>query len=251
MKKGQAGQNSSPAEGAGVREKGQTLREWPESEKPREKLLSQGATKLTDVELIAILLRTGTRTKSRSKTALDVARELFMSYENSLDMISMRDAMELSGTAGIGKVKAVTLAAAFELGRRTGSSAINEAPLLNNPEAAYKFVARDFAGEKREIFRVIALSTSGRVKRVKTLTEGTLSASLVDARAVFKFAILEDAASVIVVHNHPSGKLDPSKEDIQITKDLVYSGEFIGIPVHDHLIVGPTGYLSMKNAGYI
>ncbi len=234
-----------------VSERAHTLREWPESEKPREKLLSFGATKLTDVELLAILLRTGARTRERSRTAIDVARELLMSFENSLALLSMRDALELSSTAGIGKVKAVTLAAAFEIGRRMQSQPGSNAPLLNNPEAVYKFIMRDFAGEKREVFKVIALSTSGKVKRVKTLTEGTLSASLVDARAVFKFAILEDAASMIVVHNHPSGKLDPSKEDIQITKDLVYSGEFLDIPVHDHLIVGPTGYLSMKNAGYL
>ncbi len=228
-----------------------TLREWPESEKPRERLLSQGATKLTDVELLAILLRTGIRSKFQSLTALDVARNLLMSYENSLSTLAMRDALELSNTAGVGPVKAVTLVAAFEIGRRIQNMPVGDAPLLNNPEAVHKFIMRDFAGEKREIFKVIALSTSGKVKRVKTMTEGTLSASLVDARAVFKFAILEDAASIIVVHNHPSGKLDPSKEDIQITKDLVHSGEFLDIPVHDHLIVGPTGYLSMKNAGYV
>ncbi len=228
-----------------------TLREWPETEKPREKLLAHGATKLTDVELLAILLRTGTRTKSVSRTAIDVARELLMSFDNSLALLSMRDALELSSIAGIGPVKAVTLSAAFETGRRAQSAPSGQTPLLNNPEAVYKFIIRDFAGERREVFKVIVLSTSGRVKRVKTMTEGTLSASLVDARAVFKFAILEDAASMIVVHNHPSGKLDPSKEDIQITKDLVYSGEFLDIPLHDHIIVGPTGYLSMKNAGYI
>ncbi|MGO9480773.1 MAG: RadC family protein [Candidatus Kryptoniota bacterium] len=230
---------------------GRTLREWPDSEKPREKLLSHGTTKLTDVELLAILLRTGTRTTSHSRTAVDVARDLLMTFDNSLEVLSMRDALELSGTAGIGTVKAVTLAAAFEIGRRTQNIPREDAPLLNNPEVVYKFIMRDFAGEKREIFRVIALSTSGKVKRVKTMTEGTLSASLVDARAVFKFAILEDAASIIVVHNHPSGKLDPSKEDIQITKDLAYSGRFLDIPVHDHLIVGSTGYLSMKNGGYL
>ncbi len=228
-----------------------TLREWPDSEKPREKLLSHGVTKLTDVELLAILLRTGTRTKSSSQTAIDVARELLMTFDNSLEVLSMRDALELSGTAGIGKVKAVTLAAAFEAGRRAQNSTKEDSPLLNNPEAVHKFIMKDFAGENREIFKVIALSTSGRVKRVKTMTEGTLSASLVDARAVFKFAILEDAASIIVVHNHPSGKLDPSREDIQITKDLVYSGKFLDIPIHDHLIVGLSGYVSMKNAGYI
>ncbi len=228
-----------------------TLREWPESEKPREKLLSHGSTKLTDVELLAILLRTGTKTKSSSRTAIDLARELLMSFDNSMSLLSMRDALELSNVAGIGSVKAITLSAAFEIGRRMQSAPASDAALLNNPEAVHKFIMRDFAGEKREVFKVIALSTSGRVKRVKTMTEGTLSASLVDARAVFKFAILEDAASIVVVHNHPSGKLDPSKEDIQITKDLVYSGEFLDIPVHDHLIVGPTGYLSMKNAGYV
>jgi DNA repair protein RadC len=228
-----------------------TLREWPESEKPREKLLSHGATKLTDVELLAILLRTGTRTKSYSKTAIDVARELLMTFDNSLEMLAMRDALELSNVAGVGKVKAVTLAAAFELGRRIRGTTNKNAPLLNNPQAVYEFIIKYFAGEKREIFKVVVLSTSGRVKRVKTMTEGTLSASLVDVRAVFKFAILEDAASIIVVHNHPSGKLEPSKEDIQITKDLVCSGKFLDIPVHDHLIVGVTGYLSMRNAGYI
>ncbi len=228
-----------------------TLREWPESEKPREKLLSRGATKLTDVELLAILLRTGARMKTSSRTAIDVARDLLMAFDSSLSLLSMRDALELSSISGIGIVKAVTLSAAFEVGRRVQKTPVTDTPLLNNPEAVYRFIMADFAGEKREIFKVIALSTSGRVKRVKTMTEGTLSASLVDARAVFKFAILEDAASVIVVHNHPSGKLDPSKEDIQITKDLVYSGEFLEIPVHDHIIVGPGGYLSMKNAGYV
>ncbi len=228
-----------------------TLREWPDSEKPREKLLSQGSTKLTDVELLAILLRTGIRSKTSALTALDVARNLLMTFDNSLGTLATRDALELSNAAGMGTVKGVTLAAAFEIGRRIQNNPVVNNPLLNNPEAVHNFIMRDFAGEKREIFRVIALSTSGKVKRVKTMTEGTLSASLVDARAVFKFAILEDAASIIVVHNHPSGKLDPSKEDIQITKDLVHSGEFLDIPVHDHLIVGPTGYLSMKNAGYV
>jgi DNA repair protein RadC len=228
-----------------------TLREWPESEKPREKLLSHGATKLTDIELLAILLRTGTRTKSHSKTAIDVAREVMMEFDNSLELLSSRDALELSRISGVGNVKAVTLAAAFELGRRIQTNPCPDKPLLNNPEAVYRFIMRDFAGEKREVFRVIALSTSGKVKRVKTMTEGTLTASLVDARAVFKFAVLEDAASIIVVHNHPSGKLDPSREDIQITKDLVQAGAFLDISVHDHLIVGPTGYLSLKNAGYI
>ena len=141
------------------------------------------------------------QTWQRSRTAIDVARELLMSFENSLGLLSMRDALELSDTAGIGKVKAVTLAAAFEIGRRTQSLPGNDAPLLNNPEAVHRFIMRDFAGEKREVFKVIALSTSGKVKRVKTLTEGTLSASLVDARAVFKFAILEDAAEAgISVH---------------------------------------------------
>jgi|YelNatPaOPRAMG01_1025707.scaffolds.fasta_scaffold00087_30 DNA repair protein RadC len=228
-----------------------TLREWPDSEKPREKLLSLGATKLTDVELLAILLRTGTRTRDQSQTAIDLARKLLMMFDNSLEMLSKRDALELASISGIGNVKAITLAAAFELGRRAQESIAEETPLLSNPEAVYKFIYRDFAGEKREIFKVIALSTSGRVKRVKTLTEGTLNASLVDVRGVFKFAILEEAASIIVVHNHPSGRLEPSREDIRVTKDLVKSGEFLEIAVHDHLIVGSGGYLSMKNAGYI
>ncbi|MGC8594505.1 MAG: RadC family protein [Candidatus Kryptoniota bacterium] len=228
-----------------------TLREWPDSEKPREKLLSLGATKLTDVELLAILLRTGTRVGNQSQTAIDIARELLMMFDNSLEMLSRRDALELASIPGIGNVKAITLAAAFEIGRRTQKSVGEETPLLSNPEAVYKFIYRDFAGEKREVLKVIALSTSGRVKRVKTLTEGTLNASLVDVRAVFKFAILEEAASIIVIHNHPSGKLEPSREDIQVTRDLVKSGEFLGIAVHDHLIVGPGGYLSMRNGGYI
>lgn len=228
-----------------------TLREWPESEKPREKMLSLGATKLTDVELLAIILRTGTRTRDLSQTAIDIARKLLTIFDNSLEMLSKRDALELASISGIGIVKAVTLAAAFELGRRINGSTNEKTPLLNNPEAVYNFIYRDFAGEKREIFKVIALSTSGRVKRVKTLTEGTLNASLVDPRAVFKFAILEEAASIIVVHNHPSGRLEPSQEDIRVTRDLVRSGELLEISVHDHLIVGSGGYLSMKNAGYI
>jgi len=142
-----------------------TLREWPESEKPREKLLSHGATKLTDVELLAILLRTGTRTKSHSKTAVDIAREVMMTFDDSLEVLSARDALELSAIAGIGKVKAVTLSAAFELGRRMQSNPSRDMPLLNNPDAVYKFIMREFAGEKREIFKVIALSTSGQARQ--------------------------------------------------------------------------------------
>jgi DNA repair protein RadC len=219
--------------------------DWPEHERPREKLLQHGAASLSDAELLAILLRTGTR----QVTAVDLAKLLLKEYR-SLSHLASRVINELTLIHGLGKTKAVTLAAAFELGRRTLSRHEDKLQ-IRSPEDVVQRFAPKLKDLQFEVFLALLLDSANHLLCDVEVSKGILNSSLSHPREVFRRAITEPAASIILLHNHPSGNPEPSSEDLQITKQLVEAGKIIGIPVHDHIIVAGNSYTSFAERGLL
>src|SRR4030042_2638670 len=209
----------------------------PEKERPRERLLQQGAQHLTEAELLGILIGKGTT----RKTAIDLARELLDRYE-SLGNLFSRSPSELMKIKGIGSAKAATLSAAFQLVRRIQSKTSKDQPSLKRAKDVANLYLPLMKDLRKEVFRVLLLSRANRLIKEVTISEGTLDASIVHPRDVFREALLESAAGVILLHNHPSGNPNPSEEDIRITKQLVESGGVMGIKVYDHIILAGEDY---------
>lgn len=225
------------------------IREWAEQERPREKLLAKGPAALSDAELVALVFGTGTATRRGPISALSLGQALLKSF-GSLHQLSQRDVHELLRMEGIGPAKAAQLSATFELGRRTEASrSRTPAAQISRPADIYALFGPSLRDLKQEIFKIVLLNTAGRVLGDYNLTTGGLAASIVEPRQVFRRAVLENAASVICVHNHPSGNTEPSKEDINITRQLVEGGRLMGIPVHDHVIICGTTYTSLAERG--
>jgi DNA repair protein RadC len=219
---------------------------WPKNERPRERLLQHGPQHLTEAELLGILLGKGTR----KKTAIDVARELLDRYE-SLQKLFSRSPSELTTVKGIGSAKAAVLSAAFELVRRIQSQKTSDrASFKRSSDVAnhYLPLMRDL---RKEVFKVLLLNRANRLIKEVFISEGTLDASIVHPRDVFKEALLEPAAGVILIHNHPSGNPSPSEEDLRITKQLVDAGHLLGIKVYDHIILAGESYRSLADEGLI
>jgi DNA repair protein RadC len=227
------------------------IQDLPAHERPRERLLSQGAEHLPSAHLLAILLRTGLRGHS----ALHVAEQLLGRF-GSLDHLAGAPLDELRRIKGIGPDKAATLKAAFTLARRMAEERRHEAPLLDNPESIAALLREDHRHAVTETFRVVLLNTRRRLLRVETLSQGTLDTVLIHARDVFRAAILANAAAVVLVHNHPSGDPTPSEADIRVTRDLIRAGQLLKIEVLDHVILGratparPRDYASLRELGH-
>jgi|OpeIllAssembly_1097287.scaffolds.fasta_scaffold124934_3 DNA repair protein RadC len=217
-----------------------TVKELPIDDRPREKLLLRGPQSLSDAELVAILLRTG----KKGKSVLEIAREL-ISSEGNLAMLATKTVDSLQLISGIGKDKAATLAAAFELSRR-----ILYQPkwLANKKITSPRDVAEIFIpilrDENKEKFIVVCLNSANKIIKFETISIGNLNSSVVHPREVFKVAIDNSSASIILIHNHPSGNPEPSNEDIRITKKIVETGKIMEIPVFDHLIIAGETYTS-------
>jgi len=219
--------------------------DWPKYERPREKLLQHGADALSDAELLAILLRTGTR----RVTAVDVAKHLLKQYR-TLSHLASREVNELTRIHGLGTTKAVTLAAAFELGRRMLSRQEDKLR-IRSPEDVVRRFAPKLKDLQFEVFLALLLDSANHLLCDVEVSKGILDSSLSHPREVFRRAIIEPAASIILLHNHPSGNAEPSSEDLQITKQIVESGKIIGIPVHDHIIVAGNTYTSFAERGLL
>jgi DNA repair protein RadC len=222
------------------------IRDWPAGERPREKLLRSGAQTMSDAELLAILIRTG----NRARNALDLACGV-LEGGRGLAGLARRNARELMRVEGIGEAKALGILAAFELGRRLQADSGEKRTPLRTPEDAARLVIPRLRDLTHEVFAVLVLDTQNVVLATVELSRGTLNASLVHPREVFKAAIDHVGAAVLVVHNHPSGNPEPSGEDIAITHQLAEAGKILGIPLHDHLIVGGNGYVSLAERGLL
>jgi DNA repair protein RadC len=222
------------------------ITDWPEDERPREKLLSMGPEHLTHSELLAILLRTG----SRTQTAVDLAKTLISQF-GDLHQLSQLDFRKFSQLKGIGLTKAVTLATSFEMARRIAALPTTQKIKVTSPETVFQRYGPALGHLKKEIFMVLLLNSANILLRDLRISEGTLNASLVHPREVFQHAIVEPAASILLVHNHPSGEIQPSREDKNITRRLIESGKLLDIPVLDHIIISSEGYFSFKEEGLL
>ena len=221
------------------------IKDLPTEERPREKLLSKGAYALSISELLAILLRTGIRNRS----AMRVAEDIIAKYRLSgLGGVSAR---ELSKIDGVGLVKAVTITAGIELGKRLATKPTGESAVIStSKDAAYLIMPR-LRYESKECFLAIMLSSKNHVIAQVAISTGGLNFSLVQPRELFKEAIDYNAASIILAHNHPSGDPTPSKEDIDLTHNLVKAGKVMCIPIIDHIIIGDGKYVSLKEEAII
>ncbi|MDT8322937.1 MAG: DNA repair protein RadC [Bacteroidota bacterium] len=223
-----------------------SMKQWPLQERPREKLLARGSEALSDAEILAILLNSGTGGRS----AMDIARGLVQRYE-SLRMLARRPVSELCGIPGIGIARAVTLQAAFELGRRYAAAPDAVEDVIGGPEdIASKYIPR-LRDLQRERFMVLLLDNAGHIIKECVVSEGIVNASLVHPREVFHAAVTELASSVILLHNHPSGVREASREDHLVTRQLVEAGRLMDIPVHDHIIVCGNAYVSFAEEGWL
>ena len=222
------------------------MEHWPEDDRPRERLYASGPGALADAELLALQLGSGTR----GRNAVEVAREVLATY-GSLAELSSREAAELAGVRGIGPVKAARLVAAFEITRRLRARTPGQRVILSGPEEVYAAFGPLMEDLKREVFRIALLDAQNGLLRDRIVSEGTLSASLVHPREVFKPAILESAASVILLHNHPSGVTEPSQSDISLTLKLKNVLQPLNIDLLDHIIISSTSYFSFKKNSLI
>ena len=225
---------------------GTRIEEWPPEERPRERLYHQGAAALADAELLAIQIGAGVR----GRNAVELARDLLVSY-GSLSALAARGVAELAGRPGLGRAKAVRLAATFELTRRLRSRNGHGAgrAVLSSPAEVYARYGPLMEDLDKEVFRIALLDAQNGLLRDVVVSEGTLSASLVHPREVFKPAILESAASLILLHNHPSGDPTPSREDLRLTRQLVECSRLLELHIHDHVVIGRGRFASLAERG--
>jgi DNA repair protein RadC len=230
---------------------GLRIKDLPAAERPRERLSAQGADALSNADLVAILLRTGTRGSS----ALDTATRLLARFKR-LEQLARAPLEELRKVPGVGADKAVTLKAAFKLAERMAREIHAEAPVIDSPDKVAALLREESRLQDTERFQVILLNTRRRLIRVERLGDGTLDAVHVHPRDVFRAAIAANAAAIIVVHNHPSGDPSPSEPDIRVTRDLIRAGQLLRIDVLDHVILGhrtearEKDYASLRELGY-
>lgn len=221
-----------------------SIKEFPESERPRERLLSGGDRALSDAELVAILLGGG----SREENALALAQRLLARF-GSLQRLAAAGVQELAGAKGVGKAKVARLFAAFALGRRLVTEPLTSGKAIKGSRQVFDHYRERFRGLKKELFVCLLLDTKHKVIREDEVSVGLLNESLVHPREAFNQAIRESAAAVIFVHNHPSGDPEPSRQDRQLTHRLHEAGKVTGIRVLDHIVIGRDSYYSFSERG--
>lgn len=220
------------------------IKELPENERPREKLTKYGAEVLSNAELLAILLRTGTKNES----AIDIAYKL-LKQQDGIGFLMDSKAEELSSIYGIGPAKAAQLKAAVELGKRLAAQTYKKEIYIRCSKDAANVLMEDMRYLKKEHMKAILLNIKCGLISIEEISIGSINSSIVHPREVFAPAIKKSCASLILVHNHPSGDPTPSQEDINITRRLVEGGKILGIEVVDHIIIGDGKYISLKDRG--
>ena len=227
------------------------IKDLPDSERPRERLVAHGADALKTSELIAILLRTG----MKGVSAIQVAEQLLQKF-GTLDNLSRASLEDLQQVKGVGRDKAIALKSAFTLARRMALELRTEGPTLDNPESIASLLREENRAYEVEHFQVVLLNTRRKLIRVDLVSQGTLDTILVHPREVFKAAISASASAIILVHNHPSGDPTPSEADVKVTRDLIRAGQLLKIDVLDHIILGRSSqerkqdYSSLRELGY-
>ncbi|MGQ7945346.1 RadC family protein [Flavobacterium sp. WC2509] len=218
---------------------------WSEDDKPREKLMLKGKSVLSDAELIAILIGSG----NRNESAVDLSKRILASVDHNLNALGKLSIAQLINFKGIGEAKAISIIAAMELGRRRRSEDVIELTKVTSSKAVFE-VMQPIIGElSHEEFWVLFLNNSNKILFKAQLSKGGMTGTVVDTRIVFKIALEQNATSIILTHNHPSGKLQASDADIQITKRIKNAGQQLDIPVLDHIIIAERGYYSFVDEG--
>lgn len=221
------------------------INQWAEDDRPREKFLLKGKSSLSDSELLAILIGSG----SRNESAVQLCQRILFSTNNNLNQLGKLSIQKLTEFKGIGEAKAITIAAALELGRRRRSEDVEELKKITSSKAVFEIMQPIIGELPHEEFWILYLNNSNKVIHKAQLSKGGIVGTVVDVRIVFKVAFEQNATSIILAHNHPSGKLMASQSDIDITKKLKLAGEQLEILILDHIIITENGYYSFQDEG--
>lgn len=222
-----------------------SIKNWAEDDKPREKLMLKGKTSLSDAELVAILIGSG----SRNESAVGLSKRILGSVDNNLNALGKLSLKQLMEFKGIGEAKAISIVAALELGRRRRSEETVELYKITSSKAVFEIMQPIIGELPHEEFWVLYLNNSNKVIYKSQLSKGGITGTVVDVRLIFKTALEQNAVSIILTHNHPSGKLQASDADKDITKKLKIAGEQLDVKVLDHIIITELGYLSFQDEG--
>ncbi len=224
-----------------------TIKFLAEDDRPREKLLHKGKGSLSDSELLAIIMGSG----NKGESAVELARKILISVDNNWHQLSLLSVKDLMKFKGIGEAKAISITSALEIGRRKSGQEILEKTTIGNSNDAYLILKNKLSDLRTEEFWAIFLNTSNKVIHVSQLTQGGINQSVVDVRVLFKTALDHFSTGVIIAHNHPSGSLKPSREDISITQKIKEAGKTLSIQLLDHLIITQDSYFSFSDAGLL
>lgn len=223
------------------------IKSWSHSDRPREKFVKLGRRSLTDAELISILIRAG----SGKETAVSLSKNLLRHFDDDLNKLAKADVSDLCSFKGIGLAKALSIIAALEIGRRRKNQKAETPNSINRSQHVYDVVFQNFADLLHEEFWVLILNRANKIQSQHRISVGGLSGTVADPKVIFKIALQQGASAIILAHNHPSGQLRPSEEDLNITKKLVEAGKLLEISVLDHLIVTDNGYFSFADEALI
>ena len=217
------------------------IRDFPREELPRERLIRHEVEVLTNTELLAVIIKTG----NKKDNVIELSRKIMKKY--GLNKLSKLTVNELKKHLGIGNAKACQILACFELGKRLLSNTKERRIRLNSAKEVAEFIAPKMIYLEKEKLKALFLDSRKKLIKTETISIGSLNESIIHPREIFRSALKENAAAIIIVHNHPSGDPTPSKDDIKITKQLIKCGKMIGIPILDHIIIGKKGYISLCN----
>lgn len=223
------------------------LKAWAEEDRPREKLMGKGRQVLSEAELIAILIGSG----SRNETAVELSKRILSAVENNLNELGKLGVNELTKFKGIGEAKAISIVAALELGRRRKETETVKREKITTSRDAYEAMKPKMIDLPHEEFWLVILNRANGIIKKELISRGGVAGTVVDTKIIFKCAVEHYASSIIICHNHPSGNLKPSEADIKITKSIKEAGKIMEIPLIDHLIITDAGYYSFADEGMI
>lgn len=230
-----------------MQEQKYSIKQWAKDDRPREKLLLKGAENLSDSELLAILIHNG----SKNKTAVDLAKEILKLGKDNLIELGKLSIKEFTKIKGIGEAKAITIVAALELGRRRQAAPLLNKSVISSSREIADYLQAKLKDLRHEVFAVLFLNRANKVNHFEIVSEGGITGTVADPRIILKKALEEDAISIILCHNHPSGSLKPSRADEELTNKIKEAAKYFDIKVLDHLIVSDAGYYSFADEGIL
>lgn len=230
-----------------MQEKKYSIKDWASDDRPREKLLSKNPAALSDCELLAILIHKG----YKEKNAIELARDILLLGKNNLNELGRLSIKKLMEIRGIGEAKAVSISAALELGRRRQANLALDKPVVRESRHIANYLQALLRDFQYEVFAVVFMNRANRISHFEVISKGGITGTIADPRIILKKALQEDAVNIILSHNHPSGNLTPSRQDIELTSKIREAAKFLDINVLDHIIVGENGYFSFADEGLL